>query len=136
MNPIGIIDLGRLRHIPKRRRPHHEFCFHLHDTMTALLVEMERSRVHFVKFNLSSKEEIKKIENADNIFDFLEASGRREVARQAAFNRINVALFADTLHFIYESLIALEKRKFTVSLSLMRKPFKEALILLTWMMRK
>jgi hypothetical protein len=86
--------------------------------MTALLVEMERSRVHFVKFNLSSKEEIKKIENADNIFDFLEASGRREVARQAAFNRINVALFADTLNFIYESLIALEKRKFTVSLSL------------------
>lgn len=43
-------------------------------------------------------------------------------------------LVGDLLNFLYESLSAFEKRKFSVGWSLLRKPFKENLLFLSWIL--
>jgi len=133
MASIGFISDERLKNLPDRHHAAHEFCFHLHDLMAGLLVEMSETNASVVSFKIEEKDKEIDLSEVVDIFDYLEKSGRPEVAKRATLNHINLALFSDMLHFIYESLIALEKRKFSVALSLLRKPFKEGLILVTWM---
>ncbi|MFD1882309.1 hypothetical protein [Paracoccus pacificus] len=128
MKSIGIIPRERLAHIPPRYHARHEFCFHLHDLMNGLLVQMENSHAGHVGVDLAEGE-LEKLKNTPNVLDFLAASGRGEIERRVVVNYISIALYADLLHFVYEALRSLEKRKFAVALSLLRKPFKESMLI-------
>lgn len=133
MKPIGIINSERLKYIPKKYWAHHEFCFHLHDLMTALLRQMESQQAAHVKFDIKSEDEIELLQTDIHILDFLAQSGREDLERRAVINHVCNALFSDMLHFIYEALRALEKRKFAVAYTLLRKPFKEGLLIVSQM---
>lgn len=73
------------------------------------------------------------LKNGMNPLDFLSETGRGDLEQRAAINHAALAIYADMLHFIYGGLIALEKRKFSVAFNLFRKPFKEGLLLVSWM---
>ena len=133
MKSIGIIQAERLKNIPRRYWAHHEFCFHLHDLMTSLLAQMEIQKAGHVKFEIESEEDRRLLASDIHILDFLAKSGRGDLERRAVINHVCNALFSDMLHFIYESLRALEKRKFTVAYSLLRKPFKEGILVVSQM---
>lgn len=128
VKPIGIIPSDRLVHVPPRYRARHEFCFHLHDLMAGLLVQMEETRAGHVRFDLAEGER-ERLEKSLHVLDFLAASGRGEIERRVIVNHMSIALYADMLHFVYEALRALEKRKFAVAFSLLRKPFKEGMLI-------
>ena len=128
LKPIGIIEPDRLALIPREAHAAHEFCFHLHDTMGRILVQMERMRASDISFSLASEEEASLLESGIHPLDFLSQTGRSDLERRAVVNHVTNALFADMLHFIYEALRAFEKRKFTVAFALLRKPFTEGLL--------
>lgn len=129
LNAIGIIDPERLKNIPSKFQAQHEFCFHLHDLMASLLVQMEIQKAGHISFEIESEEDKQLLTSGIHILDFLAKSGRGNLERRAVVNHVCNALFADMLHFIYEGLRALEKRKFTVAFSLFRKPFKEGMLI-------
>jgi len=128
LKTIGIIDPERLVNIPSKYRAQHEFCFHLHDLMASLLVQMELQKAGHIQFEIKTEEDKQLLESGVHILDFLEKSGRGDLERRAVVNHVCIALFSDMLHFIYEALRCLEKRKFTVALSLLRKPIKEGML--------
>ena len=129
MKTIGIIDPARLDNIPEKYQAQHEFCFHLHDLMTGLLVQMEIQKAGHIRFEIESEEDKQLLRSGIHILDFLEKSGRGDLERRAVVNHVCNALFSDMLHFIYEALRSLEKRKFAVALCLLRKPFKEGMLI-------
>ena len=133
IKPIGIIDPERLSLMPESCHAEHEFCFRLHDQMAALLVEGERRDVGRVVFSLQSEEDRRQLESAVSPIDYLLATGKDELAQRVVKNAVTVALFSDFLHFIYEALRALEKRKFAVAFTLLRKPLRENLMFATWL---
>lgn len=133
MKTIGLIDPDRLKNIPEKHRAQHEFCFHLHDLMVALLVQMEIKKAGHIRFEIESEEDRRLLASGIHILDFLDKSGRGDLERRAVVNHVCNALFSDMLHFIYEALRALEKRKFTVAFSLLRKPLKEGMLIVAQM---
>ena len=128
MNRLGIIDQSRLKNIPPKSQPQHEFCFHLHDLMTSLLVQMEIQKAGQVTLESLTDKDRRLLESGLHILDFLNESGRGDLERRAVINHLCVALYADMLYFIYEGLRALEKRKFAVAFTLFRKPLKEGML--------
>lgn len=133
MKPIGLIDPDRLQNIPEKHRAQHEFCFHLHDLMAALVVQMEIKKAWHIRFEIESEEDRRLLASGIHILEFLDKSGRGQLERRAVVNHVCSALFPDMLHFIYEALRALEKRKFTVAFSLLRKPLKEGMLIVAQM---
>ena len=130
---IGIIEEGRLSEIPKRHWAAHEFCFHVHDLIADLTLLAEELGAGEMAIELRTESEIKDFELAEDPIEFLAKTGRTTEERRLMVNHIFRALFPDILHFIHGGLIALERRKFTLALSLFRKPFKEGLPLLASM---
>lgn len=118
--------------IPARYVPHHEFCFYLHDMIGHLLVEIEGKDFRSARFDITDSDN--GVDDASGLIDALLKTRHRPKAARLMLNHVLVALTSDYLHFVYEALISLSKRKFAVSFSLLRKPFKENLLHLAWML--
>lgn len=130
---IGIIEDHRLLNLPVSCHAAHEFCFHLHDQMVSLLANGEMHSVDEVSLQFESFDQQASFVEKDNLIEGLEEIGQEDKAKEIVSNRVTVALFSDLLHFVYEALRTLEKRKFTVTFALLRKPLRENLMFATWL---
>jgi len=128
-------DAGFLKAIPKHLHAQHELCFIVHDQMSHLLQQAEMNRLHHIKIELrdESESEFFSSPSAD-VFEFFEKFGRTEEKERLVRNHLCIALFSDMLHFIFEFLTCLERRKVTVAYCLLRKPLRENLFYAAWML--
>lgn len=101
--------------------------------MLQLLAEGEARKVANVVVKFQSVEESKAFAESDDTLTFLLQSGYADAHKRIVLNKVTMALFSDFLHFIYEALVTFEKKKFAVSMSLLRKPLRETLMFATWM---
>jgi hypothetical protein len=133
MEPLAIIDPSRLQMLPADKIAIHELAFWLHDKMTELLVETEsssRKKVWNTAFTAIDRELGQR--GIENTQEFLAQSGG--IISTPLKLEVAMAILSDSLHYIYEALTSFEKRKFNVGFSLLRKPFSENLMLLSWML--
>jgi DNA-directed RNA polymerase subunit RPC12/RpoP len=136
MRHLGLIPRNRSKWVPIHLRVHHEYCFFLHDQCVQVLSEYERAKAHHVTVKFPSKataDQFSKIAAEDPI-KALQATGYPAEARRAAINHITMAMVSDCLHHIYEGLRCFEKRKIVVAFNLLRKPLKDNLLYLAWML--
>ena len=136
MGTLGIIDEERLVLLPENYRIAHEFCFYLHDKLLEMLVEYDQNRVQDTvidAFKTAIVGHEDKFEDL-NLLEFMKENELIEPYKHHLLSHTIMALTADMLHFIYEALTCLEKRKFSVAFSLLRKPLKEHLFFLSWIL--
>ena len=131
---IGYVSPEKRHAVPTKNMPEHEFCFYLHDMMGQLLREVESLNIRSASFELSVEGQQAAAQGSESLIDYLLSSKDRPQTTRLFLNHVLVALTADYLHFVYEGLIALAKRKFAVAMALLRKPFKEDLFHISWML--
>ena len=135
-NSIGYLAPERLANLSEKYWSAHEFCFYLHDQLLHLLRQFEQSGAHNIaaeavrKAVASYKEPFADID----LLDFMKANGLEKLYEHHLLSHATLAITADMLNFLYEALSAFEKRKFSVGFSLLRKPFKEHLLFLSWVL--
>lgn len=136
MSSIGFIEFDRLANIPPRHWKTHEFCFYLHDQLLHMLVQYEQSGAHnsvVEAFRNAVKGHEEKFEDVD-ILDFLKKHALVKPYEHHILSHVSLGIMSDMLNFLYEALTAFEKRKFSVGFSLLRKPLKEHLFFLCWLL--
>lgn len=136
MQSLGYLDAERLMLMPSRYWAAHEFCFRIHDQMVELLVQYESSGAHHWMIDALQNvlnEQPDPPEEAD-LLNLLKKSDLQGPYKHHIVSHLVLALTSDLLHFIYEAMSCFEKRKFSVGFSLLRKPFKENLLFLAWIL--
>lgn len=131
---FNYLDSEKLGRIPDGHHAQHEFCFYVHDTLLHLLREADASHIRSITLELTPAERDLLEASPDDPIGVLLGTSKRADARRVLLNHVILALCADTLNFVYEALMALSKRKYTVSLTLFRKPFRENLLYLSWLL--
>ena len=133
---LGLIDHDRLKLIPEKHWKAHEFCFYLHDKIGSMLVEYEKNGAHLKVEDafLESIEGREKDFEEVNLLEFLKNHNLTPAYHQHIIGHVVFALTADMLNFLYEALTCFEKRKFTCGFALLRKPLKEHLLHLAWVL--
>jgi hypothetical protein len=131
---IGFLPEARLTNIPPAYRDQHELCFYLHDAMVTLLKGAEDVQASVLNIRLESAGEADEFTRRNNPIEYFLDRGEIDIARRIALNQVTPALFADFLHFIYEALSCLERRKFVVAFALLRKPMQQNLLFASWML--
>lgn len=138
MRSIGILGEDRLEMLPPDYWPAHEFCFFLHDKILELLIEYDSHGVQDVVADTFHKVIIETGREAEfqnvEILSYMKDNGLLEPYKHHIVSHVVLALTADMLHFLYEALMCFEKRKFSVAFSLLRKPLKEHLFFLSWIL--
>jgi hypothetical protein len=121
--------------IPKEFRFSHKFSFFLHDLLVNIVAEGEKAKIFNTTVKFKSPEITKKVTkmNQEEFWDWL--SKNDKVAQvEIMYKQIIVALLSDFCHFVYEGLKCSEKAKITVSYALLRKPFKDNLLIFEWLL--
>ena len=136
MHYLEYLDVDRLGLLPPEHWAAHEFCFRIHDQMAELFRQYESSGVqHWMldAFHKAVKENPKAAKGLD-FFTVLKGAELKGPYKHHLVSHLLLALTSDMLHFLYEALTCFEKRKFSVGFSLLRKPLKENLLFLAWIL--
>lgn len=122
------------RRLPNEHDLAHAVSFFLHDELSGLLLELERSDSLSVPFELTEGEgeELDGL-SGEQLWEWLVRSDRADIVVDLTYRQLTAAVVADACHFLCESLLASGKGKLTVAYALLRKPFKENLLLLEWL---
>ncbi len=114
----------------------HDFCLYLHDCLVQFIVEGEYGGVFQTTCKFKSNEEAEEFnKNPDLvIFDWLAEKGYSDVLGEVLLKTVFPALLSDFCHFVYEALSCSRKGKLTVAYALLRKPIKENLHYLEWLL--
>lgn len=114
------------------------FCWYIYDVIGSILRDCDKEGRAKIKFKFKNEKEAndfdKKIANSDTIIDAMYENGYKQEATHAIGMDIFRATLADMLQFIYESLATMEKKKISVSYALLRKPFRDNLLYLEWLL--
>ncbi len=121
--------------LPKEFTFSHDFCLYLHDCLVQFIVEGERGGFFRTTFEFRSPKEAKEFKRNPDlvIFDWLAEKGYSDVLGEALLKAVFPALLSDFCHFVFEALSCSRKAKLTVAYALLRKPFRENLHYLEWM---
>jgi hypothetical protein len=100
------------------------------------LISAEKAKVFQVQFKHKDKshaQEIAKLKG-EELVTWMEANGYKDEVRNLYYKQVCAALLSDFLHFIYEALQCSRKGKLTVAYALLRKPLKDDLFYLEWLL--
>lgn len=139
MKTLNYLSPERLDLLPESYYLAHEFCFYLHDSVVSTLSQYEQAGIHNTIQDaveeVITKEGLEEKFEGKNILDMLRDDEKTfELYKKHLLGHLVLALTSDMLHFLYEAMSSIEKRKFSVGFSLFRKPFKENLFLLSWIL--
>jgi len=124
--------------LPKKHHFSHQYCFFLHNLLANIIVAGERDGIFKVSFELRDKRELEEFskKTGEELWIWLENNGYEDIVYHLTCRQICVALLSDLCHFVYEALECSSKGKLTVTYALLRKPFKDNLFYLEWLLAK
>lgn len=131
-----MIPMSRLRMIPREFHVAHKFSYYLHDLLAEVVIHGEQSAIFETTIRLRARQDAEELRKCapDELFDWLKKHDYLDELREIICRQCLVALLSDMCHFIYEALAASEKGKLTISYVLLRKPLKDNLFYLEWIL--
>lgn len=114
----------------------HQLAFEWHDALAEYVAEAEAKHIHVVRGELrdpAHAEIIGQLSQSDAA-DWMDANGYGDLLDEYAYRHLVIALLTDFCQFVYEALRCSEKGKLTVTYALLRKPFRDNLLYLEWML--
>jgi hypothetical protein len=124
------------KQLPSEYRFAHEYCFALHDELATFVQRIERERLTSVELKLRAEHSLDQVVHlgGEELSDWLEANAYSEIVGQMVFRACVHALLGDSCHYLYEALRCSEKAKLTVCFTLLRKPLRENLLYLEYLL--
>lgn len=113
----------------------HNLCFRFHDEMVDMLLTGEREDLFSTQFEMTpdEAEDFKRTPD-EKIFTWLEQQRKNEVITEILMRTIFPALLSDFCLFLFEALSCSRKEKLAVAFALLRKPLRENLLYLEWLL--
>lgn len=122
--------------LPSEFEYRHNYCVFLYDTLVVTLREAESSGVFAVPYRPKTLEEGRELLRleGEEVWEWFESRGHDEVVSQMVLNRVVPAIIADLCLFVHEALSCSRRCKLTVAYALLRKPLRENLLYLEWIL--
>lgn len=119
--------------MPDKFRLGYDVSMYMHDYLARLLVEGQESKLFDTSFSVSGAEEQPRQDEEDLLL-WLERNGRHDVLGELLYKAVFPALLSDFCHFLFEALSCTRKGKLTVAFALLRKPLRESLHYMEWLL--
>lgn len=138
----GLLDGPSYIPIPNRLPPEFKFsqqyCFVLNDILVAYLDAFDQSELWNLEITFEEDErdrinDLTRLAGDDLVSNLLDTE-YETVSKAIVYRHTVRGLISDYCHFIYESLACAQKGKMTVAYALLRKPLKDNLYHMEWIL--
>ena len=117
--------------LPEEYRFAHDYCIDLHNRLVQLIVFGHDNGSFLTEFKIQQSDQ-RDVES--DFWKWLEENGKGEILGEVLLKSLFPALLSDFCHFVLEALNSSEKGKLTVAYALLRKPLRENLYYLEWLL--
>ena len=125
--------LPRYGFLRGNKKKAYDFCFMVHDEMVMIIQSGEKTIFQHQITPVDGKR-IPTDCTGEALLSWLSNNGYEKDVALILYKQSIIALLSDCLHFFHESLQNLKKSKISVAYSLLRKPLKENLFYMEWML--
>ncbi len=122
--------------LPEKYKFSHEYALFLNDILSAFVKDGEEAQLFEATIDLKDHGDGEAFTNVhdEQKWDWLKANGYGSALSEVIYKRVILGLLSDFCHFVFEALSCSRKGKLTVAYSLLRKPFKDNLFYLEWLL--
>jgi hypothetical protein len=122
--------------LPAKYAFSHEYALFLNDILVDIIKSGEVSELFATHIQFTSSAHAEAFEQApdDKKWEWLDANGYGSANADVIYKQVILALLSDFCHFVFEALNSSKKGKITVAYALLRKPFKDNLFYLEWLL--
>lgn len=122
--------------LPKKYQFKQNFLYFLYSVLAKIVKTGERNGVFQYAFELRNNADLDSIQklSSEEIIDFLGNNGYEAEANELLKRQIFDAVLSDFLQFIQNALLTSERAQLSVTFSLLRKPLKDNLLILEWLL--
>ena len=122
--------------LPSKHQLAHDYCVFLHDYLADFIRYGEESKSFHVTIEFKHSAEAESLQGLEGefIWQWLEEKGYSDKLGELLLKSLFPALLADFCQFTYEALRCSTRGRLTVTYALLRKPLKEDLAYLEWML--
>lgn len=126
------------RRLPYKYRFSHDLCVDMLYELTDILDKGQESGFYNVSLDIE-EEAAKNIRifpslSRYNLFEWLENNGFNETVKEMTFISLVKGILFDLINFVYEALSCSERGKISITYALLRKPLRENLHYLEWIL--
>lgn len=121
--------------LPEKYTFRHNYCFFIHDLMVKIIQSAEEKHDFWVKFT-PKKEEIEAFKKLSGVElnEWMINNNYKQEADLLTYKQIFAATLSDLLQFVFHCLRTSEKGHLSVTYSLLRKPLKDNLFILEFLL--
>ncbi len=120
--------------LPIKYKELHNLCFYLHDILVQVVSEGEKKKLFDIAIKFKKNKDVKKFQDSNDILEWLINNGYEEEFKSIVIKNVLIATISDYCHYIFEALKCSEKSKLAITYTLLRKPLKDNLLFLEWIM--
>lgn len=123
-------------HLPRGLWWSHHLAFLLHDHLAQVVVRGEEKDLFWIRVSLHDEAEARSFQEIGDgdVIEWLRQHGRNDEANSVIERTLVHGLLADMCQFLFESIECAAKGKMAVAFALLRKPFRDQLFLLEWIL--
>jgi len=132
----SIESMKRPKVLPPQHQFAHDYCFYLLDYLADFIGFGERTKSFNITIQFKDSNEADSIKGLEGefIWKWLEEKGYSDKLGELLLKSLFPALLADFCQFTYEALSCSGRGRLTVAYALLRKPLKENLAYLEWLL--
>ncbi|TCM99379.1 hypothetical protein EV294_102675 [Paenibacillus sp. BK033] len=121
-------------YLPKKHWLKHDYLLYVYDVIADMARQADRRNLSSFTLNFKNEEIADSFESAEDMFEWMDNNGYHDTSKQMFQSHVFFSLLSDFCYYIYESLSCAERGKVTVAYSLLRKPIRDNLLYLEWLL--
>jgi len=111
-----------------------DYLLYAYDVLGDMLRQADSQKLSNVTMKFTDERHISLFQEAEDKFLWMEQHGYHDISVKMFCNHMFFSLLRDFCYYIFESLSCAERRKITVAYTLLRKPMKDNLLYLEWLL--
>jgi len=112
----------------------HDYLLYVYDIIADMIRQADQKKLVKATVEIDNEEKAKEFEKTEDIFRWMDENGLHNISLRLFTSHMFFSLLKDFCYFMYESISCSERGKVTVAYSLLRKPIRDNLLYLEWLL--
>lgn len=120
--------------LPKQYWHKQDYLLYAYDVLVDMLKQSDNKNLVNARLKLIDSSQADSYDNADDVFEWMDNNGFHDKSLKLFTSHVFFELLRDFCFYTYESISCAERGKVTVAYTLLRKPFRDNLLYMEWLL--
>jgi hypothetical protein len=120
--------------LPQQYWKKHDFLLYVYDVLGDMLRQADHKKLSNIILEFDDTKQTEQFTEAEDMFVWMDENGYHDKSLKLFNNHVFFLLLKDFCYYIYESFSCAERGKVTVAYTLLRKPLRDNLLYMEWLL--